>query len=672
MKINVKLPYEGAAQYYKVWATTENDVDFYGDLPAATKCTTSYAAYEIVTYLKKLGFEAEVGMSEYDFEVALICDEKECEEFEISAIEKGIEIHGFGRAGVLYGAYEFLEAQGIRWYTIDREYVPEGKTEITIPELKKYVYAFPIGRGFAFEGPLKESPELFIWMARNRFSKSGVRPHTIKLQRKLALRPKAGGHIFEAILDPHNFTEDGRTFLEAYPHWYGKRDCEITYDNAQSVQFCVNEPDLLDFLAEKFLEKVKTEWKDADIIDVWNFDTWGGSCNCEKCKATGNSMDRALKLIAHLRKRVNEAYDRGELVKKYNVITDLYEGGDTIDPALNPIPEGIAEDGFFASFAPILRCYKHGMDDKSCDINRFYSDRMEKVKGFPLSINEYYNVSKFEDLPYVFTNSIINDVRYYHELGAKGFTYMHLPMVEWGVKTLTQHLLANLLRDPYCDIQTKIDEYFEHIYGKYADKARKAYELCEEGTLYSSSWRSWDEKSILSTLIGWNGYTVDEPLFRDSHLGDTLNEKAYRAAECFKEALDIMRELRADAHASIKLDVPAVIARGVNPSQHQKFKTIIPIFDRLNEDIRGLKYGADCARLLALFIEYYELLHKKEDETKIWNEIYELANNMSDYSYAVKYRHPVPKIMVVDALDRSGMKELFARVLSARNQNLNK
>ena len=671
MKINVKLPYENAAQYYKVWATTENDVDFYGDIKAATKCTTSYAAFEIVTYLKKLGFEAGVGIDDADFSISLFCEENESEEFEISGDEKAIEIKGCGRAGVLYGAYEFLEAQGIRWYTIDTEYVPQGKTEITLPELKKYVYAFPIGRGFEFEGPLKESPELFLWMARNRFNISGVRPHTMPLQRKLCMKPKAGGHIFEAILDPHNLAEDGRTFLEAHREWYGKRDGEITYENAQSVQFCVNEPDLLDYLAEKLIERIKTDWKEADVIDIWTFDTWGGSCNCDACKKTGNGMDRTYVLLSHLRERVNEAFEKGELEKNYFIVTDMYEGTDTIEPPINPVPDNMLEDDYIA-MAPILRCYKHGMDDENCEINSYYKKQIEGVKGYKLSICEYYNVSKFEDLPYVFIKSIINDVRYYHKAGVEGFTYMHLPMVEWGVKTLTQHLLANLLRDPYCDIQTKIDEYFENIYGKYADKARKAYELCEEGTLYSSSWRSWGAESILSTLIGWNGYTVNEPLYRDSHLGDALIEKANRAAECFEEALNIMRELRMDAHMSIKLNVPAVIARGVNPSQHQKFKTVIPIFDRLNEDIRGLKYGADCARLLALFVEYYELLHKKEDETKVWNEIYELANEMSEYSYAVKYRHPVPKIMVCDALDRSGMKELFARVLSARNQNLNK
>jgi len=669
MKINVALPYKNAAQYYKVWATSEDKVDFLRDIKSAVRCTHSFAALELVTYLQKLGFEAEVSLEEYDFSIALLCDEKEGEEFEISGTENEITIKGFGRAGVLYGVYEFLEAQGIRWYTIDTEFVPQNKEELTIPELKKYVYTMPVGRGFEFEGPLKESINLFLWMARNRFNISGVRPHTMPLQRKLCMKPKAGGHIFEAILDPHNLTEDGRTFLEAHRNWYGKRDCEITYENAQSVQFCVNEPDLLDYLAEKLLERIKTDWKEADVIDVWTFDTWGGSCNCEACKKTGNGMDRTYVLLSRIRERVNEALEKGEIDKNYFIVTDMYEGTDTIEPPINPVPDNMLE-GDYIAMAPILRCYKHTMDDESCEVNSFYKKQIEGVKGYKLSICEYYNVSKFEDLPFMFIKSIINDIRYYHKAGVEGFTYMHLPMVEWGIRALTQHMLANLTRNPYCDIEKLVDEYFENVYGKYADKARRAYELCEEATEYSSSWRSWSEDSMLSTLIGWNGYTVDEPIFRDSHLGEDVLQKAQKAAACFDEAKKIMQEIRMDAHMSIKLNVPAVIARGVNPSQHQKFKTIIPIFDKLNEDIRGIKYGADCSRLLALFIEYYELLHKGEDETEVWNEIYALANSMSEYSFAVKYTHPLPKITVNDALDRSGLKELFARVLSARNQNL--
>lgn len=669
MKINVLLPYDDAPQKYKLWATDEEKVNFAKDIKSAVRCTLCFAALELVTYLGKLGFDAEVTNCKDNFTITLECEEKDSEEFEMVCKENSILIKGFGRAGILYGVYEFLEAQGIRWYSLSEEFVPKGVKELKMPESKRFVYSMPIGRGFAFEGPLKESRNLFLWMARNRLNISTVRPHTMPLQKKLCMKPKVGGHIFEAILDPNNLTEDGRTFLEAHKLWYGKRDGEITAENAQSKQFCVNEPDLLEYLGDKIIERLKGEWKDAEIIHIETFDTWGGSCNCEACRKTGNGLDRVFVLLSYLRQRIDEALEKGKIEKDFSLSSGMYEGTDTIEPPTKPVPENLKEKDAM-HLSPILRCYKHQIYDEDCKYNDFYKKIIESVKGYKLRINEYYNVSKFEDLPLIFTNSMINDIRYYKKIGIEGFTYMHLPMVEWGVRCLTQYMYACLTRNPDADTEMLINKYFEDLYGEYALDAKKAYELCEKATEYSASWRSWSDKSVLSNLIGWNGYTVREPLFKDDHLGENAAEKGLKAADCFKEAENIMKEIRRKVHTNLKFDVPDVVAKGVNPSEHQKFKKVIPILDRLNEDIRGLKYGSDCFRIVALFTKYYDCLYKGEDETNVWNEIYELANQMSEYSFAVKYQHPLPGITVNDALDRSGVKELFARVLSARNQNL--
>ena len=62
-------------------------------------------------------------------------------------------------------------------------------------------------------------------------------------------------------------------------------------------------------------------------------------------------------------------------------------------------------------------------------------------------VGEYYNVSKFADLPYLFPSVMIKDFQYYKTLSIKGMTYMHLPMTEWGVRNLTQVLFARLSSD---------------------------------------------------------------------------------------------------------------------------------------------------------------------------------------------------------------------------------
>lgn len=665
--INVLLPYAESEKYYKLWANQEEMIDFRKDIFSAVRCTLSFAATELVSYLQKLGLGADVSENEGDFTIRLLCEEKECEEFEFICDEKSITIHGYGRAGILYGVYEFLEAQGIRWYSPSEEYVPVNN-ELFVPESKKYVYDMSKGRGFEFEGPLKESALLYLWMARNRLNISGLRPHTVALQRKLCMTLKAGGHIFEKILSPYNLTENGEYFLDANRNWYGKRDEEITFENALNVQFCVNEPELLDYLADKLIDKVKNDWKEADYIDIWLFDTWGKICNCDACKKTGNGTDRALKLLSYLRKRTNDEIRKGNIDHKLVWGTDLYEGTSTITPPENPVPENLIGTGDYVQLAPILRCYYHNMNDKACKVNSFYAQQLENIKDLPLCITEYYNVSKFEDLPLIFTDTMVNDIKYYHSIGVRGLNYMHPPLAEWGVRTLTQHILANLTRDKNCDTQRLLKEYFENLYGEYAEDAEKAYKLCEEATKYSASWRSWSETSVLSNLISWNGYNTDVMLFRDDHLSKDAVEKGFAAAEMFKEAEAIMKSIREKVQLSLNFEVPDVIARGVNPSQHQKFKTIIPVLERVNEDLRGIKYGADCFEILALFTKYYEELYHKQDTTYTWNRIYELANKMSEYTFAYKYSNQQVEITCKDALDRSGVKELFARVLCARNK----
>lgn len=665
--INIRLPYENAPKYYGFWANEEKSIDFRNDLKTATRCTMSFAASELVAYLEKLGHKAEVSEKEGNFTINLLCDEKECEEFEISGDKNSITIKGMGRAGVLYGVYEFLETQGIRWYSPKEEYVPENK-ELIMPEFKKYIYDMPVGRGFEFEGALKESESLYLWMARNRLNVSGMRYNTVAYQRKLCMKLKAGGHIFEKILAPTNYTEDGELFIDAHKEWYGKRDEEITTDNAIKVQFCVSETSLLDYLADKLMDKIKNEWKDADVIDVWPFDTWGGSCQCDACKEIGNGCDRVLRLLSHLRTRTNIELANKTLDHNVKWSTDMYEGTDTLEPALNPIPQNLLDAGDYVQLAPILRCYQHKIGDRSCSINKYYAEQLENVKDIKLAITEYYNVSKFEDLPLMFTSTIVDDMKYYHKINVQAFGYMHVPMAEWGVRTLTQYLLANLTRNRNADADKIMKEYFLNLYGEYATEAEKAYKLCEKATEYASSWRSWSEFSVLSTLISWNGFNTAVPLYRDDHLGEDAVKKGIDASNMFKEAENIMKDIRRKVHTSLSFDVPDIIARGINPSQQQKFKTVIPILDRLNEDIRGLKYGADCFKLIALFAEYYETLYNKQDETDVWNKIYDLANEMSEYTFAYTCVCPQIEIECKDALDRSGLKELFARVLSARNK----
>ena len=66
MNFNVVLSYKDAGLHYKRWASEEALIDFKQDPEGADRCTVSYAACELCTYLEKLGHEVTVSDKKTD------------------------------------------------------------------------------------------------------------------------------------------------------------------------------------------------------------------------------------------------------------------------------------------------------------------------------------------------------------------------------------------------------------------------------------------------------------------------------------------------------------------------------------------------------------------------------------------------------------------------------
>ncbi len=664
--INILLPYANAEKYHHVWAHEEKEIDFRRDFEKAERCTVSFAAEELCTYLNRMGLEAKVSDTACGQFIKLSCKKGSGEGFEFSEDNKNLTIHGEGRIGVLYGVYELLEAQGITWYSPWEEYVPENASELKIPQCKKYSPTMTLGRGFDFEGPLKESELLYLWMARNKLNLSACRPNTKHLQRKLGMTFKAGGHIFEGILNPNQFMPTGNRMIDDHINWYGKGNEPTTAENALFTQFCMSNHELLSYLWEKLLRLLNTDWYDADRVDVWGFDTWGCNCKCENCTKLGNGTDQTLHFISFLRDRLNEAYKSGKIDHNVRLVMCSYEGTATLLPPENGVPQNLRNSGDYVVYYPIIRCYEHHMDDKSCSYNDFYCKTLSGWEGIPMMVGEYYNVSKFEDLPLVFTDKISHDLKWYGENGISGMTYMHLPIVEWGMRAINQLLYAKLCWNKDTDTNAVTEKYFEDLYGLYSKKAKEVYSFTEEAVKHSTSWRAWCQRSVLSALLNWDGRKPSEKLFRDDHLSDNAVSYGKISIELLKHSLSIMKEIHTSAdlifakNCSINPGVP------VNPTDTRFKQKKNELSDRVSQDIRGLKYAIDVYELMVGFVEYHEALMKGESTDALWKSISELCVKMKEYCYSIKYKHPAPELSCVDALERSGLKDLYYRCLAYR------
>lgn len=676
MKLCIAVPFENASRNVPIWAKDENKIDFRSDDKLAVRCTLSFAAMEIKEHLSLFFPDIDVYFSESRtkdmcIKFAMVKNSKS-DSFILSPIENGVEIIGSGRTGALYGAYEILKEQGIRWVS---PYIAPKRVkndDFSLPsERKEYIPSMPLGRGFLFAGAQKESTKLFLWMARNNLNMGAHRANCGALQDKLGMLYRVGGHIFEPLLAPDRTLPSGKTIWEEHSEWYGKpKSGNITKDKALSNQFCVSQDSLLDFLAEEVIEGLTNGvWQNTDQLEIAGFDTWGNACNCEECNKLGNATDKHLHFISHIRTKLDEAYKNGRINRKVNLALEIYEGTCTLYPPEKEIPENIKTSGDYIIHYPIRRCYKHTIDDPDCSYNDFYYQTMKKWPDIPAMVGEYYNVSKFEDLPLLFTKTIPHDLRTYKNIGIQGMTYMHFPLIAWGVRALTQLLYAKFSWDSETNEEQFISEYFICKYGKYADEIKHAYELNEEAWELSSSWRAWCGGSILSNLMCWDGKKPSSMLYNDDHFDDDMNIRGFESVKKMNEALEIFKDVREKDSAEFLETHEFKITVPKNPTEVCFGDATPPLFDVLSEDIRGIEYGIDTMSLMAEFCEYYILLYNNQNADSCWERIEKLAQKLNSYYVPLTLNSRETEIYCHDAFTRTQLKALYFRAKKARIEN---
>ena len=681
MKVQIVLNYKDIETQVFDWATSEDRIDFRKNLKSAARCTAAFAALELKAYLARTLINSDISIvpsrKEPDFFIELEIDDvtSNSAEFSLEPKNGGFIIRGKSRKGLLYGVYEFLRLNGWRWHAPgqDGEIAPLYTDKLLLPNEKQdYTPSMPLGRSFDLVYLSMESIEMYLWMARNRMDLTSYRPLTSQLCRKLCMSFKNGGHIFEEILNPDRIMSSGHTLWEEHEDWFGlPADGIRVKEPAQKIQFCVSKEELIDFLGEEIIKLASGIWQEADRLEIWGFDTWGSSCNCEGCKNLGNGSDRMLHFLSKLRNIVDAAVQSGRLDHAVKLVMCSYEGTSTIEAPLNPTPANLAVSGDCCVFYPILRCYAHNFSDNSCLRNIGYTDALKKwlslSPGIPFIVGEYYNVSKFEDLPLLFTDRIINDIPYYHSLGVRGMTYMHVPMVNWGMRTLTQLLYAQIIWDVNTDADSFLKEYYSLRYGPYAEKIREAYRLTEEAWALSASWRAWGDGSVLTQLQKWDGKTPDKPLSVDTHFktAEGAIKSGRKSIRFLGRAMNLLNAAIREAQFDL-LASPADAAAVVNPIEQRRYDIHKAYEKNLSEDRRLLRYGLDTMHIMTLLVQYHNAcyLGENSEALKFWKSIEKSADKMDQYYVPIGYNWPGPGLVSTDALSRTQTRALIAKIRS--------
>ncbi len=685
-KINVVLGYENVENMLATYANEEKFINFRTEHERAARCTVCFAATELICYLERT-------LSDYEITVSSVADENSVNihlvaesassinpSYTLNPLSDGrnLEICGKSRAGVLYGVYELLKMQGWRWIEpMDvGEIEPSVMDALILPKRKmSFETTMPNGRGFEFEGGSKESEALLFWMARNRLNLAGYRPATAPLANKLCMSMKSGGHIFEAMLNPERKMPSGRTLFDEHPEWYGTPKNGIkSRENALKTQFCVTQPSLVEFLGKELLDRIMGEWYGADRVDVWGFDTWGGVCCCEECEKLGNTTDRTLYFFGQLREFLNRARADERLDHDVSLITTVYEGTSTMQPPEREIPASLSHSGDMILFSPILRCYHHTFFEKNCSYNVGYAKYLrgwaKTAEELPIIFLEYYNVSKFEDLPLLFTKTMCRDIPSYVDSGVKAISYMHLPMTAWGVRALTQNLYAALAWNRDTDVDLVISDYFDKRYGKNADRMKEVYRVAEESFSLITSYRSWSGRDVLTHLFLWDVNGSVQPLEVDDHLRDTENldkclADTVKGLSCALETVEsVLSDVRVE---SARKTLPP--QKGiVNPAQLAAIKNVAKDEDMIAEDKRMLIYGINSMSLMLSLTRYHSALVKGDldGQEREWNQIEKLEKELEGRYLPLSFFFPQMGTVCRDQLTRTQLKDVIRRIRAFR------
>lgn len=655
--LNIVVPFPGAERETGVWAEEEAAVDFRGDAPRAARCTAAFAATELRTHLlaclpegTRIGFCATDPGAGPVIVLAIEEQGRFAEEFALVPLARGVLLRGRGRLGLIFAAYEFLRLQGWRWYA------PGKDGACAPPRLEAPLWpaatvagrpGFPQVRGFDIEQPSRESAELVLWMARNRLNMVGDRPGIRALARKLGLQLQAGGHIFERTLDPDRPLPSGRSLWEDHEDWFGLPGTGVRLKaTAQRTQFNVVSPSLQDFLAASLLEQINGPWHEADIIYVWGFDTWGEGCRCPGCQALGNGTDQILHLSSALRQRLDAARAEGRLDHDVRLCLCAYEGTASLDAPSGAVPANLVQAGDYLVYYPINRCYDHAFTDPACAVNARYAEaltaQVAKPGRLPVCVGEYWNVSKFDDLPLVFTRRMGEDLRAYHRLGVGGLTYMHVPLLAWSVRICTQGLYAQLAWAPHSEVGAWMDEFCARWYGPHAAAMAGVLATLEDAFSAIADWRAWAPRSLLSELLAWDGRKPAAALAARTHFRTPAAALAAgrETARQVRSVLAILDDL-----------IGRELARTADDDRIER---------RLGEDRRAVIWGLDCIELLTACVAYHEALRSAGPDAAAWAEVERIAGRMQLYVVPMTYK-PQPGIECPDALQRSQLREVIRR-----------
>ncbi|HWL51870.1 MAG TPA: DUF4838 domain-containing protein [Chthoniobacteraceae bacterium] len=376
--------------------------------------------------------------------------------------------------GILYGVYQLLEEQGIRWYRPepDGEVVPKSGALRVITGKRDFQPAFSLRWGVAlyatsrYKAATPEQTEMArIWALRNRCNVTGLADPKYGG----SLRIGGGGHSYDALVP--------RKLFDEHPDFFPLIDGKRT----PKGQICHGNPELQEFFAQQVIARAgeNPQWFMTSIDP----NDGGGWCECERCAAMddpkvpsgrggGLSMASRLALFNNIiAEKVGEKFP--DLLLYCLAYAQYTEAPTRVDHLEKNLLIGLAP------FAGAYSDYSRALSDPQSLPNSRFLKSMRDYAGLGVRMyaREYLSYYAWPGpLPLLWVmQDRFREYRKYGFIGAYSETHP-----SWGPQGMILYMYLRLLWNPDLDLQAELESYCHAFYGPAAGPMLRYHQLIEE------------------------------------------------------------------------------------------------------------------------------------------------------------------------------------------------
>jgi len=409
-------------------------------------------------------------------------------------------IIGGRKRGSLYAVYEFLESNGVRWYSPEWTVIPK-TASIKMPATP--VEYKPV---FRYRDQYWNNSPTRIWYARMR------------LNGEIAGIPDEMGGSSHTLLGCHSLEQlaPAKDLLEKHPDWFALKE----NGTRSKTESCLTNPELRSYVRDKVLEMIKSTNGWAEDIWVGQMDGSTDGCFCERCTAERKAHGGKDRWSANTIPFVNYIADAVRVKFPGVKVKTLAYSYTTTAPDNMKVADNVTIEicGNFVSG-----------NDPHAKIVKTWSKIAKSIQVYTYAGSNsgyWWPYPNLLDMGMQYTRALQNGVTAFYAQGtafSKGS----------GMVDLRAYLTARLGWDPSRNIRTEIKDFCNGFYGpggkfvseyvlSYADYAKKNKLDLNYMWGDADAWKKWITKDIMVKSDG---------LFQKA-LNATRNNPAYYKHVC--------------------------------------------------------------------------------------------------------------------------------------------